>query len=509
MKSYSDIEKTLSDYAQKASDTTRFKSVINTNRVILADREPKNTAVLRAVFNVAAVFLAAAVIGGVAFATSYLKDLPPVSSETAADDTDAPVTDTDTKEREYTPLPDISDYTFEGLHEIEYLETQFTATSDILPLSEEYENPRKLKDEIAKDFGYNVYLVDKNLYITNNKTVRTWLCITDKKGKLIADIVPMYGYEILTNLIYAEKSPTGDPVIVVTQMRKSDRIRSVSMYDLKTKAKTNIINLSENMINQEFAVFYSVRANKEENRIELEMSVTRSGETYVKEEIRETQRIIEQLRSEEDNSELIRSLLKEYSENKAGLDKRVYGHKYLTKTKDGYEFYDVEENKDLPYGTDKVAYSIPERTTNRKFVAVTSGGKTYYPDAVGYREGMRKDGTLEQVYYGQSDKDLIIPYSDDFDIQNNVYGKDYHIISIKVFDKLGFMHRSDQYLIKDGVPEKTWAEPRNIAGLKAYLEKAKSGEYCVSVTVTWDDGEVNEPGDIRYEFTYITFLKKE
>jgi hypothetical protein len=511
MKTYNDIEKIMSDCAKNASDTVKFRSVINTSKVFLYEKEPKNTAVIRAVLNVAAIVLVAVLIGGAAFATSYIKNLSPESSGTVADDTGEV---TDTKENEYTPLPAKHSYTFDGIHEIEFRYYEFYETDDILPLSEPYENPRKLQNEASADFGYNVYIYDRPMNLTwSAQLKRTWLCLTDTDGNLVLEIKPTNNWLYNSGcLIYAEKTPSGSPVAVLSVNygdtgSSGSSGRSVFMYDTKTNKAEIVRDVSSIpaaafTANELFSDSYKLKANKEEGRIELIRSAVRYIDgNNINEHLKKAEEIQEQ-DPDKSYAQAVKEYMNEYYTKDGCLNDKVYGVKYFVYDGVSYGFADIEAQKALPSGTDKVLYRAPEFTKNRKFIKVISNNESYYPDAMGHRTGLRGDGSLEELTYCITCDDLYIKYGEDFDVLNNVYGKDYNIIKISVYNRTE-INRTLYYLENRALRE-FYTEK----DLSAYLKNAEGGDYTVIFRVSWDDGELENLGDTSYSVSYFMHIVK-
>ncbi len=503
-KNYSDIEKILYDSAKKTVDGTEYKNVVYTEKVKLKEKKERDTTVAHSILQVAGVFLAAIVIGGFAFATMYVKDFMPPFQKTGTDTQD--VTVTETKEAEKQPEKTNYEYKFEGLHAIEFSQDEFVSTKEKLPIEGDYVNVRKLQNKAADDFLFNVYIYDKEVRVTNyNKVKKTWLCLTDKNGGLVAEIEPETLYAYYGSLIYAESSPDGAPAVLLSVRYENYAKIAVLLHDCKTNKTKRIYDINASALefkgNEVFSNGITLKANAEEGKIRLLLSARRYTNGIVNFAVEAADEISGQ------DPDITREWFKEYFTKDGGLNDRVYRVKTLVKGDDGYGFVDID-SEPLPSGTTKMLYKAPEFSAGRKFIAVTSGGETYYPDPLGRRTGLCDDGSLQEDVYGTGLNYLRIDYNDDFDIENNVYGKDYRIINIKVYKTTEIADRSPAYWVPEP-KESSYREYGTVEELKANLKAADDDVYVVSFIVSWDDGVLKAPGDVTYRFTYYMYVSKK
>lgn len=145
-------------------------------------------------------------------------------------------------------------------------------------------------------------------------------------------------------------------------------------------------------------------------------------------------------------------------------------------------------------GIDKVWYSEGKQKYNCRYYTVFSAGDYCYPymPCKKYVK-MKSDNVTGQK--GFDDEHLLpgeihIPYSESFEILNNVYDREMTVISLTV---------------KDGAGTET---ETTIDELKEYLKSADAGTYCVSLLLTWDTYPVLTKGDEAYIYTSSFYVEK-
>ena len=149
-------------------------------------------------------------------------------------------------------------------------------------------------------------------------------------------------------------------------------------------------------------------------------------------------------------------------------------------------------------GASEVVYGEHDPTVYHRYVAVYSGGKVYYPIVRDHEktEYISFDEIRTGIYDQTTEDDITIRYNGDFAIKDNVKDRDWHVISVSVYDP------------NPGTDESAHITETTVEGVTELLSSAEDGLYCVGIEATWDKYTLEHVGDSAMIYSISFFVEK-